>query len=80
MLVVASIGSNCGQDARAQLPNQFTQEFRVAPVKSLEVDWISDRSIPLAVRLEWPICSAQQRAKVHLHVRYSAVTLRRCWG
>ena len=54
MLAVASKGANSDQDARAQLLDQFTQEFRVAPAKSLDVDWISDRSASLAVRLESP--------------------------
>jgi len=46
---VPGIRSNRNQDPRAELLDQLTQEFRVAVVKPLDVDWINDRSAPSSV-------------------------------
>lgn len=46
LFVVSRVRANRDPDARAEFLNQLTQEFRVAVVKPLDVDWISDRSMP----------------------------------
>lgn len=46
MLVVARIRANRNPDPRAEFLDQLMQEFGVAVVKPLDVDWISDRSMP----------------------------------
>jgi len=46
VFVVPRIRANRNPDARAEFLDQLTQEFRVAVVKPLDIDWISDRSMP----------------------------------
>lgn len=46
MFVVSSIWANRDPDARAEFLDQLAQEFRIAVVKPLDIDWISDRSMP----------------------------------
>lgn len=46
MFIVTGIRANRNPDARAEFLDQFTQEVRVAVVKPLDIDWISDRSTP----------------------------------
>lgn len=46
MVVVSRIRTNRDPDARAEFLDQLTQEYRVAVVKPLDIDWISDRSMP----------------------------------
>lgn len=46
MFFVSSIRANRDPDARTEFLDELTQEFRVAVVKPLDVDWISDRSMP----------------------------------
>lgn len=46
MFVVSRVWANRDPDARAEFLDELTQEFRVAVVKPLDVDWISDRSMP----------------------------------
>lgn len=49
MFVVPCIRPNRDPDAWAEFLNQLTQEFRIAVVKPLDIDWISDRSMPSSV-------------------------------
>lgn len=46
MFVVSRVGANRDPDPRAEFLNQLMQEFRIAVVKPLDIDWISDRSMP----------------------------------
>jgi hypothetical protein len=46
---VPGVRSNRDPDAGAEFLDQLTQELRVAAVKPLDIDWISDRSIPSSV-------------------------------
>lgn len=49
MFVVARIRTNRDPDAGAEFFDELTQEFRIAVVKPLDIDWISDRSMPSSV-------------------------------
>ena len=51
MFFVSGIRANRDPDAGAEFLDQLTQEFRVAVVKPLDIDWISDRSMPPSVAL-----------------------------
>ena len=44
MRLVTGIGANRDPDAGAECLDQLTQQYRVAVVKPLDIDWISDRS------------------------------------
>ena len=46
LFVVSRVRANRDPDPRAEFLNQLTQKFRVAVVKPLDIDWISDRSMP----------------------------------
>lgn len=67
MVVVPRVRTNRDPDARADFLDQLTQEFRVAAVKPLDIDWISDRSTPSlkwALWASWPtrshlVCSVE---------------------
>ena len=49
MFFVPGIRANRDPDAGAELLNQLAQEFWIAVVKPLDIDWISDRSMPSPV-------------------------------
>ena len=46
VFVVPGIRANRNPDARAEFHDQLTQKVLVAVVKPLDIDWISDRSVP----------------------------------
>ena len=49
MFVVPRVRPNRDPDAGAEFLDQLTQELRIAVVKPLDIDWISDRSMPCSV-------------------------------
>ena len=53
MFFVSGIRANRDPDAGAEFLDQLPQEFRVAVVKPLNIDWISDRSMPSPTGRMW---------------------------